>query len=186
MEIKVQEKLPKRYKEDVKISKSTDVPNLKEVQEIQNARQEHLLLIGLNGANEVLDINVLGIGTSSCVSLKRKDLIETALLNGYDKVILVHNHPANQLKPSQSDIELTNIAKKMFKAFDIELLDHIIVTKDNYRSMYNEMDILENYSNKDVIESIDNMILQEENLRLKEEIKNLREQIEENEFELAM
>lgn len=127
----------------------------------------------------------MAIGTSSNVNVSRKDLIRTALLNGYDRVVLVHNHPSNQLKPSKYDIELTNIAKKMYQVFGIDLIDHIIVTDQNYLSIYNELDILPEYKSKD-IESIDNILLQEENMKLQEENQRLKEQIQENDMDFEM
>ena len=185
IEIKVQKKVPRKYKEEIKILRNEDIVNLSEVQEIKNATQEYLILVGLNKANYIQDVNLLGIGTNSNVNVSRKDLIRTALMNNYDRVVLVHNHPSNQLKPSKYDIELTNIAKKMYQVFGIELIDHIIITEEKYLSIYRELDILPEYKNKD-IESIDNMLLQEENVKLKEENQRLKEQIQENDMDFEM
>ena len=49
-------------------------------------------------------------------------------------VILVHNHPAGSLKPSQSDILLTKKIKEVFEGIEIRLLDHIIISEKGYFS----------------------------------------------------
>ena len=50
-------------------------------------------------------------------------------------VILVHNHPSGNTKPSQGDIDITKRLKTALKHFEIDLLDHLILTKDSYSSM---------------------------------------------------
>ena len=52
-----------------------------------------------------------------------------------DKVILVHNHPSNSLNPSLQDKEMSNITNQLLKSFNIQFLDHIIVSENSYTSM---------------------------------------------------
>ena len=51
-------------------------------------------------------------------------------------IICVHNHPSNNLKPSQNDIEITKRLIDIGNILDIKVLDHIIIGKDNYFSFY--------------------------------------------------
>ena len=154
-----------------KIKKPTDVIELNEIKEIQNAMQEHLLLIGLDSANNIRTINI----------------VRTALVTASERVILVHNHPSNSLEPSKQDKYVTNVVSKLLKVFNIEMLDHIIVTEDNYISMM----CLKTFENKYVDERInflDNVLLSEENNRLKKENERLNAQLQkykkiENEME---
>jgi DNA repair protein RadC len=53
-------------------------------------------------------------------------------------LILCHNHPSGNLKPSQPDKELTKKIKEAAKLFDIQVLDHIIVSQDGYFSFADE------------------------------------------------
>lgn len=121
--------------EEIKLEKSDEVYDLEEVQEIKDAVQEHLLFIGLDRGNNIRNISLLGIGTSNEISIDSKYIVRTALITASDKVILVHNHPSNKLEPSNNDRHITNVTSKLLKAFNIELLDHIIVTENNYISM---------------------------------------------------
>lgn len=121
--------------ENRKVSSPEEVFNLKEVQEIKDAVQEHFLFLGLDRANNIRNISLLGIGTSSHVEIDIKYIVRTALVTGSDKVILVHNHPSNLLKPSLQDKEISNITNQLLKAFNIRFLDHIIVGENSYNSM---------------------------------------------------
>ena len=53
-------------------------------------------------------------------------------------VVLCHNHPSGNLKPSDADIAITNKIKAGLQLFDITVLDHIILTEDSYTSFADE------------------------------------------------
>lgn len=147
-----------------------DVFNLKEVQEIKDAMREHLLFLSLDQQNNLRSINLLGIGTSSEVQISSKDIVRTALMSGNNNVILVHNHPSDSLRPSNQDIHISNVTNKFLEIFGIKMLDHIIVTSDNYMSMETMKKINREFSD-DKMEYLDKTILFEENQRLKNEIQ---------------
>lgn len=163
----------KNISEDIKVRSTSDVVKIKEVQAIKNAMREHLLFIGLDNKNNVRNISLLGIGTSSNVIIDTKEIIRLALFSASDKVILVHNHPSNSLEPSKDDFHLTNVTNGILKVFNIKLLDHIIVTEKEHVSM----EKIKKVSNESEIETIDNMekgLLLEENKRLKQQIEELQ------------
>lgn len=168
-----------------KICTSGDVFKLEEVQEIKDAIQEHLLFIGLDIKNNITNISLLGVGKSNGVEVDIKYIVRTALVTASDKVILVHNHPSDELEPSFEDENFTNITNKLLKAYSIHLLDHVIVGKDKYLSMGK----IEAINRKDFTNEA---LLMEENYRLKGKIRKLINEIkqykkiekqEEDEFE---
>ena len=185
--IGVQQKPPKMDRKDRQILSTTDVFNLEEVQEIKNAIQEHLIYIGLDNKNNLRNINLIGIGTSSQINVDLKEIIRLALLNVNDNVILVHNHPSNVLKPSSADIEMTNIVGVFLKTFNIRLMDHVIVGNDNYLSMMKEKYINLEYENQRIY-AMQNSLLKNENETLKKEIEEIttRNNEIENEYEEEM
>lgn len=177
MNVDIIEKPKKNISEDIKVSSSTDVLNLKDVQEIKNAIREHLLFIGLDNRNNVRNITLLGIGTSCNVVINTKEIIRTALYSASNKVILVHNHPSNNLEPSKDDLHLTSATNEMLKVFNIKLQDHIIVTEKDHISM----DKIQKISKEKNIKSLNNLkkgLLLEENQRLKQQIRELQKEIE--------
>lgn len=62
----------------------------------------------------------------------------SALKCNASSVILVHNHPSGNLKPSQADIELTRKLKAAGQFLDLPVIEHIILTKDGYLSFADE------------------------------------------------
>ena len=172
VQIDIQKKPKVESVEKIKLNSPCDVYNLKEIQAIKEAIQEHLIFIGLDYGNNLRTLNFLSIGKSNVAYIDSKDIIRTALLNACDNVIIVHNHPANNLEPSNFDKQFTNKINKMLKIFNINLLDNIIVTEESYNSMKQCGYIDKEYIDKD-IKYLENTLLIEENKILKEKIKNL-------------
>lgn len=180
IEVPILTKTGKNINEDIKVLSSTDIVNLEQVQAIKNAVKEHLLFIGLDRGNNIRNISILGIGSNCEVLIDSKDIIRTALLSCSERVVLVHNHPSNNLEPSNLDIHITNITNNLLKTFHIELLDHIIVTEKEFISMEKIKKFNKDYSN-DEINKVEKEFLFEENQKLKQEIemlKNNKEEIE--------
>ena len=96
-------------------------------------------------------------------------------MSGSDKIILVHNHPSNSLKASSEDLHFTNITSKFLQVFNLELLDHIIVTENEHLSMVSERLVNKEYKDNDM-DIIDKTLVIEENIKLKNEIKNMEEE----------
>ena len=176
IEIEVDKKTKKEIMKDIKVNNTNDIYELEEVQEIKDAIQEHLIFIGLDKSNNIRKISLLGVGSSCGILVDTKNIIRTALMSTSDRVILVHNHPSNSLKPSKEDIHITNITNKLLKTFNIELLDHIIVTETSYISMNKTKNI-----DKD-INLLEKALLVEENTKLKNEIKELNYKLENKEI----
>lgn len=174
-----------------KVCTPDGVFKLEEVQEIKDAVQEHLLFIGLDIKNNVRNVSLLGVGNSNSIEIDMKYIVRTALVTASDKVILVHNHPSNELEPSPKDENYTNIVNKLLKAYNIYLVDHVIVGGDKYLSMGK----IEAIDRKDVTnreEFTKEALLMQENYELKGKIRKLTNEIkqykniekqEEDEFE---
>ena len=159
-----------------KVNKPEDVFNLEEVQEIKDAIQEHFLFLGLDRVNNIRNISLLGIGTSSHIEIDVKYIVRTALVTASDRVILVHNHPSNSLEPSLQDKEISNISNQLLKAFNIRLLDHIIVSENSYVSMESLKLINDKYESERT-KMIDKITVIEENIKLKDEIVRLNKEL---------
>jgi DNA repair protein RadC len=102
-------------------------------QETLELREEFKILL-LNRANKVLGIfNVSSGGVSGTVA-DPKLIFSAALKANACGLILSHNHPSGNLKPSEADISLTNKLKNGGTLLEISVLDHVIVTEDGYFS----------------------------------------------------
>lgn len=95
---------------------------------------ESFFILLLNRSNQTVGyakISQGGIaGTVVDVKIIAKYCIDT-LCSG---VILAHNHPSGSLKPSDADKRITKVIKEGLNLLDVQVLDHIILTEDNYYS----------------------------------------------------
>ena len=94
-----------------------------------NREIEVFKVLFLNTQNELLKEEELFKGTIDRSTVYIRELIKKILNYNAKSVILVHNHPAGSLKPSQSDIALTKKVKEIFEGIEIRLLDHIIISE---------------------------------------------------------
>jgi DNA repair protein RadC len=96
--------------------------------------QEEFKVLLLNRNNEILGIYPLSKGGVSGTVVDVKLVFSVALKCNASSLIVAHNHPSGSLKPSQADKNLTEKLKLAGNYLDIKLLDHIIITKNDYYS----------------------------------------------------
>ncbi len=100
--------------------------------------QEQFKVMFLNRANKVLGIYEVSTGGITGTVADPKLIFAAALKACACGIILVHNHPSNNLKPSIPDEQLTTKIKEGGRLLDIKLLDHLIISSEGYLSMADE------------------------------------------------
>ncbi len=93
--------------------------------------QERFVVLYLNNANRVIGAQVLSIGGLTGTVADVRLVFATALKAMAAGIIVSHNHPSYQLKPSVQDLKLTEKLKAAGALLDIKLLDHLIVSPNN-------------------------------------------------------
>ncbi len=96
--------------------------------------QEEMKVVLLNRSNQLLGIYELSKGGITGTIIDVKLLLSVALKCVASNIILVHNHPSGNLRPSKADISITNKIKRAAKQVDLLLLDHLIISKEWYYS----------------------------------------------------
>ena len=124
----------------VYIKSSSDVYNLLK-DDLFNKKQEHFYTIYLDTKQKYIDKRCLFVGTLNNSTVHPREIFKEAYLLSANKIICVHNHPSGDVSPSKQDIVLTRTIKEIGVIHGIELLDHIIIGKDNYFS-FNDNNIL--------------------------------------------
>ena len=99
---------------------------------------EQFKVILMNRANRVLGIYELSTGGVSGTVADIKLVFMAALKSSACSLIISHNHPSGNLKPSRADEDLTNKIKAAGTLLDIQVLDHVIVTTEGYFSFADE------------------------------------------------
>lgn len=99
---------------------------------------EEFILVCLNRAHKVIGYYKVGAGGFSGVVCDNKVIMTMALQSSASSLIVAHNHPSGNLNPSENDKSMTDKINGACKLFDINLLDHIILTEDSYYSFAEE------------------------------------------------
>jgi DNA repair protein RadC len=99
---------------------------------------ESVFLILLNQQNITIGFAKISQGGVTGSVVDPKLLFKYCIDSLATSFILIHNHPSGNLKPSRSDIELTGNIKEGAKLINCKLIDHIILTKDNFFSFADE------------------------------------------------
>ncbi|WP_373057143.1 DNA repair protein RadC [Zunongwangia sp. H14] len=99
---------------------------------------EEFWIIYLNNSNKVLEQLQLSKGGITGTLVDVRITLKKALELGATAIILTHNHPSGNLKPSEADKQLTAKLKTACESLDIKVLDHIIVTEKSYFSFADE------------------------------------------------
>jgi DNA repair protein RadC len=101
---------------------------------VPNNVQEHFCLFCLDGSYAVVNCSRLFTGTANTTMVHPREVFQVAVLTGACAIIVAHNHPSENLTPSQQDLDLTKRLKSAGELMGIPLLDHVIVTNKSYRS----------------------------------------------------
>lgn len=100
--------------------------------------QEHLVTIALNSGSKVLAIHEVGIGTRTGTMTSANDALKIPLLCSAPAVIIVHNHPSGDPKPSPEDRHMFHAYEKVLECQHVQLIDSIIVARDGYYSLVDD------------------------------------------------
>lgn len=100
--------------------------------------QEQVYVAFVDRGLNLIDWKCLFTGTASEVLLDVNIISRKALESKAHGVFLAHNHPSNEKSPSELDIKVTDILNRALKMFNIELIDHLILTPKSYYSFSQE------------------------------------------------
>jgi DNA repair protein RadC len=95
-------------------------------------------VVFLNKANKVNHFEIISRGGITGTVADPRVILKRALEEDATSIVLCHNHPSGNLKPSRADEDLTNKIKEAAKYFDIIVMDHIIVSEEGYYSFADE------------------------------------------------
>ncbi|MDD5686403.1 MAG: DNA repair protein RadC [Elusimicrobia bacterium] len=120
-------------KNAISIKKPTDI--LPYTLDVRDKKKEHFVVFYLNARNEILKRDFVSIGTLNASLVHPREVFKPAIEHSAASVIFVHNHPSGDITPSEDDIKLTKRLISAGEILGIEILDHIIVSKNNFLSM---------------------------------------------------
>ena len=103
--------------------------------------KEHFWTIGLDNAHRILYVELISLGTTTSAPIEPMQVYRVAILKGAVQMVLVHNHPSGEIKPSKEDINITDRLIQVGNIIGIKVLDHLIIAEKTYNS-FNDTELL--------------------------------------------
>ena len=107
----------------------------------EGLKQEKFYCFYFNNNQELIERKLLFMGTINRSSVHPREIFKEAYLRSAASIICIHNHPSGNTNPSKEDIRFTKAIKEIGDTFGIPVLDHIIISDNNYYSFYEQSDI---------------------------------------------
>lgn len=106
--------------------------------ELGYSKVEKFLVLFLNNSNKLLGTEILFYGTIDKSAIYPREIVEKVINYRAKGVVFAHNHPSGNVKPSVADIEVTNHMVKALNMIDVKVLDHVVISNNNYFSFLEE------------------------------------------------
>lgn len=103
-------------------------------QDLQNEAKEKFITINLDSKNKILCFEVVALGNLKTIYLRPGEAFRTSLMVNAAGVVVVHNHPSGDPKPSREDKALTKKLKSIADTMGLQFYDHIIIGLEDYYS----------------------------------------------------
>ena len=113
------------------------------------SKQEHFLLLTLNGSHNVISISIVSIGLVNRTIVHPREVFCRAISDRASAIIVCHNHPSGSIRPSKEDKQITQRIYDAGEIIGIPLLDHVVFSETNYTSMRQQGDFIEGWQTKD-------------------------------------
>ena len=142
MQILSMAELGKRYNQlknsnnSKKISCAEDVFNYFH-ERLKDKKEEHFYILMLNTQNNIIGEQLISKGILDASIIHPREVFKPAIKNSASKIILVHNHPSGDPKPSDEDAQITKQIRNSSEHLDINVVDHIIIGEKEYYSFKN-------------------------------------------------
>ena len=109
---------------------------LKREQKVDRGR-EHFWTISLNNALKIVNIELVSMGSFKATVVEPMEVFSIPLQKRAVKLILVHNHPSGNLKPSEADKDITDHMIQVGLIMQVPIVDHLIISESSYFSFKN-------------------------------------------------
>ena len=105
-----------------------------QLQELRTAKKEHFVVLYLNARNQLIHKETISVGTLNASLVHPREVFYPAIEHLAVSIIVAHNHPSGDAEASEDDIKLTKRLAEAGKVLGIEVVDHIIVAKNEFMS----------------------------------------------------
>ena len=106
-----------------------------QLKDIENKQQEYFVVLTLDGANRLISKRTVTIGTLTASLVHPREVFADAITDRAASIIIAHNHPSGNLEASEADKQVTHRIRQAGEILGIELIDHLIITKNGFTSI---------------------------------------------------
>lgn len=136
--LKLFQAVSERYTRE-KISKKVQLTSPKLVADclqgkLRREKKEHFVILPLDARNNLIKISDISVGTLNANLVHPREVFKEAIQSNAAQVIVAHNHPSGDTEPSEDDLVITRRLVEAGKILGIEVVDHIIVAKNDFLS----------------------------------------------------
>ena len=110
--------------------------------QLYGKKQEYFYCLYVNQKKELIERKLLFMGTLNRSVVHPREVFKNAYLCSASGIICVHNHPSGNVTPSREDIRLTNSLVELGQINGIPIIDHVVVSDNNYYSFYEDGKII--------------------------------------------
>ncbi|MFH0790136.1 MAG: DNA repair protein RadC [Candidatus Omnitrophota bacterium] len=104
------------------------------LRDIRDNKKEHFVVFFLDARNQEIKREIVSVGTINANLVHPREVFEPAVKYLAVQIIIAHNHPSGNLEPSEDDINITKRLIEAGRILGIEVIDHIIVTRESFHS----------------------------------------------------
>ena len=101
---------------------------------LNDCDRENFCILHLSHRNQIIGYEVCFVGTLGEVNIHLREIFKSVMISNAASIVIVHNHPSGDPKPSREDERVTRIIKNAAFLLQIEVLDHIIIANGSYYS----------------------------------------------------
>lgn len=105
-----------------------------QLKDIRDHKKEHFVVFYLDARNQEIKRETISVGTLNANLVHPREVFEPAIQHSAAQIIIAHNHPSGDPEPSSEDIAITKRLTEAGKLLGIEVVDHIVVTKERFAS----------------------------------------------------
>ncbi|MDD3039067.1 RadC family protein [Bacteroides sp.] len=105
---------------------------------IKDLTQETVIIMTLNGNYNIINTRIISLGIVNESPVHPREIFRSAILDNAVAIIMAHNHPSGNKTPSEQDLNITTKLKNAGELLGIKLLDHIILTNNDWTSLKEE------------------------------------------------
>lgn len=113
------------------------------MKEMSDYHQEHLVVLFLNTKNEIIKKQTIFIGSVNSSVAHPREIFKEAVKYPTARIIIAHNHPSGDTKPSPADLHFTKRMIACGELMGIDVLDHLIIGQNEYLSLHESTNLFD-------------------------------------------